>query len=909
MQQCRARRNVRFVLQPPSGTVTFLFTDVEGSTRRWQDEPEAMRARLGEHDASVRRVIEKHHGHVFKHTGDGVAAVFASASDAVAGAVDAQEQLRDVLPVRMGLHTGEAELRDGDYFGSTLNRCARLMGVAHGGQVVCSAATAELVRDRDDLRDLGEHRLRDLTLAEHVWQIGAGEFAALQSLDMARTNLAVQPTALVGRQTLIAELAALVEHEPLVTLSGVGGVGKTRLAYEVGAEVLPMFADGVWVVELAPIAHDGLVLATIADVLGIAAQTGEPLATTIVSRLRTRQMLVIVDNCEHVLSPVARLADRLAAAAPGVRVLATSREPLGVAAERVRAVPPLAEATEAVELFVERAGRAGATFEGPEQMAAVVEICARLDGLPLAIELAAARARMMAPVQIAERLDQRFRLLTGGGRTAVERHRTLQATVAWSYELLDETERSVFQRLSTLAGSFDLAAAEAIAAGGAVADFDVLDALGHLVDKSMVLTVAGTTGSRYRLLETLRQFAADRLADEPDVIEVYDRHGEYWRDRAVALGRATGGSDQVAVLDAIDADIDNYRTAFAHLLTVGRVNDAARGLVALDAYWQIRRPREGLAWQEQLLSHPDLDADRRLRALALAAQIGIILGNVFAGERYATEAVELADTSGVAPPWGVLQAMMFVGRHRRDPDAYRHWYERAHEVAVASGQLYPRLLTEAQRGHGPGLLEADELVEHYERLLPEIRQHGDPVLVASCLAGYAKVFYQTGQFERAQELRRTAVESARHAGPTIYSGMLCEAAVEYMLRGDRGAARDVAAEGLRIARDEGFTGVVISSVIAAAGLAARRDDLATAAVLLAGVARHGDPLGIGGSQLVHACRVETQAAADAVPGNLDAARSLAAGMTFDDLINYTLESLDAPAVSAAEHGERAEPAP
>ena len=449
---------------PPTGTVTFLFTDIEGSTRRWQDEPEAKRALLVEHDAILRDVIDKRHGHLFKHTGDGVAAVFASAADAVNAAVDAQARLHAVLPVRMGLHTGEAELRDGDYFGSTLNRCARLMGVAHGGQVVCSAVTAELARDRDDLRDLGEHRLRDLSRAERVWQVGGGAFAALRSMEHHATNLPLQSSSFVGRAREVDSVVKLLADDLLVTLTGVGGVGKTRLALAVGAEVLPRFADGVWVVELAPTAHEDMVLATLGEVLGIAPQTGEPLATTLVNRLRTKEMLLIIDNCEHVLGPVASFVDRLTTSAPGVRVLATSREPLGINAERVRAVPPLAEGTEAVELFIDRATHAGAAFDDRERQA-IRDICVRLDGIPLAIELAAARARMMTPTQIAERLDQRFRLLTGGGRTAVERHRTLQAAVSWSYDLLDDVERAVFQRLSTLAGSFDLDSAEAIAAG------------------------------------------------------------------------------------------------------------------------------------------------------------------------------------------------------------------------------------------------------------------------------------------------------------------------------------------------------------------------------------------------------------------------------------------------------------
>ncbi|HVM64202.1 MAG TPA: adenylate/guanylate cyclase domain-containing protein, partial [Acidimicrobiales bacterium] len=522
----------------PSGTVTFLFTDIEGSTALWEAAPEQMRGALERHDSLLQAAIDGHEGSVFSTGGDGVAAVFARAADAVAAAIEAQSALARVdwstpapLRVRMGLHTGEATERDGDYFGAPVNRAARLMAAGHGGQVLVSATTAALIGTAG-LTDLGEHHLRDLSEPQRVYQVGSEPFPPLRSMDVAATNLPVQPTSLIGRQPLIAELAELVEQSPLVTLTGVGGVGKTRLAVEVGADLLPKFPDGVWLVDLAPVAHDEFVVPTVAEVLSVATQAGEPLATTLVSRLRSRRLLVIMDNCEHVLSPVARLADRLTISAPGVRVLATSREPLGVRAERVRAVPSLAESTEAVELFVERASAGGATLDAPVQLEAAREICRRLDGLPLAIELAAARARMMAPTQIAERLDQRFRLLTGGGRTAVERHRTLQATVSWSYDLLDPVDQVVFQRLSLMNGGFDLDAAEAIAAGGAVEAWEVLDSLGRLVDKSMVATVTNAEGTvRYRLLETLRQFAADRLAEQPGVEEARDRHAHYWMDR------------------------------------------------------------------------------------------------------------------------------------------------------------------------------------------------------------------------------------------------------------------------------------------------------------------------------------------------------------------------------------------
>ncbi|MEO5839828.1 MAG: adenylate/guanylate cyclase domain-containing protein [Acidimicrobiales bacterium] len=328
---------------PPTGTVTFLFTDIEGSTRRWQDEPEAMRALLVEHDAILRDVIDKHRGFLFKHTGDGVAAVFASAADAVAAAVDAQARLQDVLPVRMGLHTGEAELRDGDYFGSTFKRCARLMGVAHGGQVVCGAATAALVRDRDDLRDLGVHRLRDLSEPEQVFQIGAGVFAPLRSLDASPGNLPLQLSSFIGRGEDLAEVLDEVSGHRLVTLTGVGGVGKTRLALQAAAELVPRYGDGAWLVELAPVGDGDGVAAAVLMALALRQHQGKSLEQSVIDSLQSRQALVVLDNCEHLIGAVAQLVDRLLRVCPQLRVLATSREGLGVRGERIMAVRSLSQ--------------------------------------------------------------------------------------------------------------------------------------------------------------------------------------------------------------------------------------------------------------------------------------------------------------------------------------------------------------------------------------------------------------------------------------------------------------------------------------------------------------------------------------------------------------------------------------
>jgi predicted ATPase/class 3 adenylate cyclase len=880
----------------PTGTVTFVFTDIEGSGSLWQEQAEAMGAALPRHDEIMHRAITTHRGRVVKTTGDGVHGVFAAADDAMDAAVTAQRAIvseswptTPPLRVRIGIHSGPSELRDGDYYGTTVNRAARLMSVAHGGQIVCSQATAELIRDDRtrtvELVDLGEHRLRDLARPIRVYQLAAdglpAAFPTLRSLDHAPTNLPVLPTALVGRRELIVELADCIEREPLVTMTGVGGVGKTRLAYEVAAELLPRFPDGVWVVELAPLAHDEMVLATIADVLGIAAQTGEPLATTLVSRLRARRLLLVIDNCEHVLNPVARFADRLLASAPHVRIMTTSREPLGISAELVRAVPPLSEDTEAVELFLERAEHAGATIVGPEQQQAIREICARLDGIPLAVELAAARARMMAPTQIAERLDRRFRLLTGGGRTAVERHRTLLAAVSWSYELLDEAEQAVFQRLSTTAGSFDLAAAEAIASGGVVEDLDVLDALGHLVDKSMVLAEVGPRGVRYRVLETLRQFSADRLAEQPDAGDVHDRHAAYYLQRAAVLLRSIVGSSQASAYDEIDADLDNYRNAIAHLLSGGRADAAARGLVAMAGYWQTRRPREGLRWQQQALAHPELNPRVRLQVLSFVALAMVSsTGDVPAAERFANEAVELAETIGTTVPWSALLALLTVATERNDVAAHHWWYDRCVQCCVAAGDDYLRLITASMRRY----FDSDgDAREHFEKLTLEVQHHGDPLLRSSTALGWGLVSYAAGRIEDARGASRLAMDPL--AGPAVhYWALATAAAFDILGSDDLTTPPPLLALALRGCRDEGMTGQSVKLFKIIAAHAARAGATDVAATLLDGAERHGEQLGRSHERVSADCASLARRLLAESGADLASARRLAESLTVDDLI-------------------------
>src|SRR5262245_42422743 len=528
----------------PTGTVTFLFTDVEGSTRLWEEQPEAMTTSMARHDAILRDAVEARGGYVVKTTGDGVHAVFGAARDALAAAIDGQHALAahdwDALAdlrVRMGVHSGEAEHRSGDYYGSATSRAARLMSVAHGGQILVSLSTEELVSDALPdgvaLVDLGEQRLRALSRPERVFQVDAPglecEFPPLRSIDAYRSNLPVQLTSFVGRDDELVGIAKAFDRARLVTIIGVGGVGKTRLAVQVAAEVVPRFPDGAWLSELAAAGDEEALVQLLAATLGVRPRQGASLDDAIVEYLGDKQAFLVLDNCEHLLDAAASVADRLLRECTGLRILATSREALAIPGEQVwplrsLGVPPRSgdvvavAATDAARLFVERAVAARPDFALDATNAdAVAEVCRRLDGIPLAIELAAARVSSMRPADVAARLDERFRLLTGGRRTAVERHQTLRATVDWSYSLCSDVERRVFDRLGVFAGSFDAPAAEAVAAGDDLEAWDVLDALTSLVDKSLLVDEETADGStRFAMLETLRAYARERLDESAD---------------------------------------------------------------------------------------------------------------------------------------------------------------------------------------------------------------------------------------------------------------------------------------------------------------------------------------------------------------------------------------------------------
>jgi predicted ATPase/class 3 adenylate cyclase/DNA-binding CsgD family transcriptional regulator len=546
----------------PTGTVTFLLSDVEGSTRRWEAAPEAMTVAVPRHYELLDEAIRRHGGvrPVEQGEGDSVVGAFSRASDAVAAAVAVQQAFAAEdwpagadLRVRVAVHTGEARLRNhGYYLGHALNRAARIRATGHGGQVLVSAATAALVADRlpegVTLADLGLHRLKDLGTPEHIWQLVHPDlpsvFPPLRSLDAFHHNLPIQLTPLIGREPEIIAVCDLLAGERLVTLTGSAGVGKTRLALAVAAETVDSQPGGVWWVELAPVADDGAVGRTALAALGARAVAGTPVAHQLAAALGDQPSLIVLDNCEHLVAKCADLVTTILTASPSISVLTTSREPLGVPGEITWRVPsmrcPSRELTvdvptltqyDAVALFIERARRARPSFAVSDANApAIAEICHRLDGIPLALELAAARCRQLSAERIASELDNRFRLLTGGARTVMARQQTLAASLDWSHERLDDTEQLAFRRLGVFAGPFPLEAAEAVVAAGDDLDpAEVFDLVSRLVDKSLVTVAEGRRGEpRYQMLETLRAYALDRARTAGELTLIRDSHAEWW---------------------------------------------------------------------------------------------------------------------------------------------------------------------------------------------------------------------------------------------------------------------------------------------------------------------------------------------------------------------------------------------
>jgi predicted ATPase/class 3 adenylate cyclase len=680
----------------PSGDVTLLFTDIEGSTRLWETHPDAMAKALRRHDAVLRRVIESHRGYVFKTVGDAFCAAFATAVDAVGSAVEIQRALSSepwppevTIRVRMGLHSGACEERDGDYFGPEVNRTARLEAAAHGGQIVVSATTAALLATGPTpgvtLVDLGEHRLKDLTRPERVAQVAAAglaaEFPPLRSLSnpALRHNLPQVASSFVGRQADLARLTELLATTRLVTLTGPGGTGKTRLALQAGAEELDGSVDGVWFCDLSLLSHPDAVAREVASVLSVPEVPGHDPLDTLAEGLATRSLLLVLDNCEHLLAPAAALVDRLLAGCPGIVVLVTSREPLSVTGEHVLRVPPLglpadipgtdplAEVlgSEAATLFVARARAHDDRFVLDEAAAPLVAaICRRLDGLPLALELAAARLRTMSLGDLEARLGDHLRVLRqAGGRTA-GRQQTITALIDWSHRLLSEVEQAVFARLSVFAGPFGLPAAMAAGAGDDLNDLEVEDAVFSLVDKSLLVPEAAGPTTRYRYLESIRQFAAAHLeaAGAPGADGARGSLVAFYAGLAAEAEPNLFGPDEEQWFERLDDEQPNVLIAFEYAAAGHGLGD--RGLAmgaALYLYWLNAGPTLGVKVLERALSQDaaEVAASVRAKATWVLAEMCVHVGRTERGEALATEAFTMAERAG--EPGVAAQAMKVAG--------------------------------------------------------------------------------------------------------------------------------------------------------------------------------------------------------------------------------------------------------
>lgn len=635
----------------PIGTVTFLFSDIEGSTKLWDAHPKEMQIALAQHDQLLRQLIAEGSGFTFKTLGDAFCAAFGVARNAVETATAIQLALSKTewptpspIKVRIAIHTGAVECRDEDYFGPPLNRVARLLSTAHGGQVVLSQASYELVRDSlaspTELWDLGEHQLKDLERPEQVYQVShpglQDQFPPLRSLTTFPNNLPQQVTSFIGREKEITHIKQSLERDRLITLTGSGGTGKTRISLQAAAMVLDRFQDGAWFVELAPISDPAFVAQAIAVALGIPEQSATSTSQLIVDKLENLEVLLILDNCEHVLAEVARIADLILKRCPRTRILASSREPLGIFGEHIYRVPSLSTPDpkvrqtvetlshfEAVRLFIDRAMMAKNDFSVTNNNApALASLCHRLDGIPLAIELAAARTRALSIEQIESKLDQRFNLLTSGSRTALPRQQTLRALVDWSYDLLNDSEKLLLARVSVFADTWSLENAERVCSGEGIEEYEVLDLLTSLADKSLLTTDQSTTETRFGLLETVRQYAAERLAQMGDADIRRARHREcFWMVLcSLKQGIYYEEPEAMAQVDPIYPDL---RLAIRHAIEFNP-SLAAEMVLRFWRYWIFRgKMREALQTCQLVRESVESNgADTVAKARAL-----MILGN------------------------------------------------------------------------------------------------------------------------------------------------------------------------------------------------------------------------------------------------------------------------------------------
>ena len=789
----------------PAITVTYVFSDIEGSTRLWDAQPERMAPALARHDALVAEAVAREGGRLIKMIGDGMHAVFDDAAGALRAVVELQAAMAEppegVLPLRMrfGLHRGAAEHRDGDVFGVAVNRAARVMACAHGGQVLVTQAVADSLDGRlpqgITLRDLGVVRLRDLSAPERVLQVEhaslRADFPALRSLASTPNNLPQQLNAFIGRERESAEVRAALGQHRLVTLLAMGGIGKSRLSVQLGAELLDDYPDGVWLVELAPVADAAGVPQAVATVLGVREEPGGTVTDALLKFVRDRKLLLILDNCEHLVPPCAELAKALLQAGPQVTVLATSRdalqiageasyqlEPLGVPAANATPDPDTLRQQDAVRLFIERATAAQPAFRLTAANApAVAAICAQLDGIPLALELAAARVRTLTVEAIAARLADRFKLLVSQDRTVLPRQRTLRALIDWSYDLLSDAEKTLFARLSVFAGGWTLEAAEAVGAGGEIESADVLDLLARLVEKSLVRMDAET--GRYRMLETVRAYAREKLEASGELEGAAERHLQFFVDFARNAGPQLNGPNQREWMLRIDRDSDNFYVA--HLSCLAHAHRAMDDLTivrSLKLYWiATGRIAQGLAMSLEALANPGAAAKSYERTVCLR-DTGMMYH--YAGQHRQSldllqqsirNAREIGEVRILPTALHVASiASISVG----DSDDALRYCEEAAEMALEVGYKHAHAAALNTRGQVLRYTDAlDAARETLERALSLVEALGDEQGATNALLNLAMIDIEQGGLEAAEHrLAIAARQCERLDSPPLLQTLL-----------------------------------------------------------------------------------------------------------------------------------------
>jgi predicted ATPase/class 3 adenylate cyclase len=814
----------------PTGTVTFLFTDVEGSTQRWERSRAAMEAAMRRHDALGRAAVAAHGGVVFKTMGDAFCCAFARPEDAVAAALDLQRSLvaEDFtavggLPVRAALHTGTADERDGDYFGPAVNRVARMLAIAHGGQVIASGVTQDValgaLPPQAAFKDLGAHRLKDLLRPEQVYQLVApglpSDFPALRSLSSFPNNLPMELTSFVGRDNEIDAVTDLLKRHRLVTLAGSGGVGKSRVSLQVAANLLDGSADGVWFIELAPLADGSLVASSVANALGITLPADKEPVSALVAAIRSRTMLLVFDNCEHLVEAAAAVISAILHGTPNVAILASSRQSLGVSGEMTHRMPSLevpaprrpgempltaleARGFGAIALFADRAYAADSRFEiSDENASTVAEIVRRLDGIPLAIELAAPRVKVLDVVQLGKRLDERFRILTGGGRDVLPRQQTLRALIDWSYDLLDDREQRLFARLGIFVDGFTLEAAVAVCSDERLDEFEVFDLVASLVDKSLVVAERTAQSTRYRLLESTRAYALEKLEISGDHKRVADLHLA-WILALVTKAQAILDSTlREDLFESLGIEIGNVRSAIAWARASNNV-DAGAVVVGCVAVRALSNFGSYVEWVAQLDYFTDALSNEPTVLLAklyyVAAHVAGESGRSNDSLQLAEQGLKCARETGDARSVANLLVTLGVAlrRARRFEEAEQSLLE---AERLGGAELSPWLFAalNVSRGSLATLLgNAEEAIRFNDRVVAKYRALGVPMRQVAVFTNTAEAEHLRGETTRAIALCQEGLQAV--TGSSARSNLLLNLAGYCLAVGDIAAARRSAEE-------------------------------------------------------------------------------------------------------------------